>query len=181
MKKMALILSVLTISAIVYSQDISEQAKSLKGLKAVSIEVDIASLSTAERYGLRAYEIAKKMEQMLVENGIEVIAAKESESDPNMSILRIYITPMIDEKNDACSISVDMTLRQTIRLNSNPSVIVKDVGTWRQNAVSLINAKLLLPAVSERVDTYLKLFIVDWCWANGRKNPYESKKNGTSI
>ena len=171
----------LAFSSLIYADEANEAAKSLKGLKSVAIEVDITSLPIAERYGLRVYEVAKKMEQVLTANGIHVATAKEQDADPNTPVLRVYITPMIDEKNNACSVSVDMTFRQTIRLNSDPSVIVKDVGTWRQNSVALINSKLLLPAVTERVDTYLKIFIDDWQVANGMKNPSDEKKGKVSV
>ena len=181
MKKAALVLSLIVLSSLVYAEEVAEQAKSLKGLKSVAIEVDITNLPIAERYGLRVYEIAKKMEHVLTTNSIHVAIAKEQDADPNIPVLRVYITPMIDEKNNACSVSVDMTLRQTIRLNSDTSVVVKDVGTWRQNSVALINSKLLLPAVTERVDTYLKIFIEDWRFGNGMEKPSDEKKGKVSV
>ena len=179
---MKTVLLILTMCAsIVVAEDVSEQAKSLKGLKSVAMEVDLGYVSTAERYGLREYEIAKKMKDMLEENGIRPMTTKEQEKDPNSPILRILVLPSIDEKYDACGISITVDLKQTVRLDSDKSIVVHHAATWRESASSLINVKQLLPAVSERVDTYLKKFIDDWLRANGKEPKYKNEKGKTEV
>ena len=179
MRTMLIILTMCVSVAV--ADEIAEQAKSLKGLEAVAMEVDIRYLPTAKRYGLRSYEIAKKMKDMLEENGIHPMTAKEQEKAPDCPLLRITVIPMIDEKYNACSISIDMELKQTVKLESDPSVTVKGVATWQRNAASLINVKMLLPAVSERVDTYLKEFIDDWLTTNGKPARYKKEKVESEV
>lgn len=168
------LLVVVLLTSLAFSVVNENQFRTLKGLKAVAMEVDVSNLPTAERYGLRDYEIGKKMEQMLRENGIQVLTAVERDKDPNSPVLRITISPMIDETLNACAISINLSLRQPIRLANDPSVVVNNIGTWQISAHSLINTRLLLPGVTERVDTYLKEFVDDWRRANGTPPKYDA-------
>ena len=164
--------------------EMPEDVKSLKGLEAVAMSVYVSNLEQAKRYGLREYEIAKTMEKILRENGIHPMTAEEQEKAPDSPVLNIKVTPMIDEKYNACSIGIVVELKQSVKLVSDESIVVKNVATWQHNAISLINVKLLLPGVSERIDTYLKDFIDDWCEANGKPLRFKEsngKKDETEV
>lgn len=143
------------------AQNSEESRKSLKGI--TGFYVSIEPLDHAiEKEGLTANQIRTDVELRLGMAGITVLTKEKASQVPGKPLLGIDLA--IDSKQGLYPYALDISVRQMVRLERDPTVTV-NAATWSVGSAGIAG----LSSIRETVRDLLDEFINDWLSVNSKR------------
>ena len=140
------------------AQDTEINRQSLKGLKGVYVLVESLQPG-AERDGLNKTSIQTDVELKLRQAGIMVLTEAESFETPGAPHLYINLNT---RSGSVYAFSINVRLRQTVRLDRDPSMQLSAVTTWSEEALGIIgrdNLREIRDYIKDYVDQFINAYL----------------------
>jgi hypothetical protein len=146
------------------AQDADVSRQSLKGLKGVQVLVESLE-AEVEQGGLTKTSIQTDVELKLRQAGITVLTAAESMAAPGSPYLYINVNT---QGGPLYAFSIRVELKQSVRLDRDPSIEVYGVATWSAESVGTVGQDHLRD-IRGPIKDYVDQFVNAYLSVNPRK------------
>lgn len=158
--KCALLLALLLALPAVALADSDRQRATLAGLRGVQVLIESLD-PDAERDGLSKTQLQADVELKLRLAGIKVLIQEQSFRTPGSPCL--YVSVQAIELVPMYAVRVEVSLRQNILLERNPSIMALGVATWETKGLAKFTGRIMdqetRKDVADKVDQFINAYL----------------------
>ena len=138
---------------------------SLAGMNGLEVVAEFEGIPQDPK--ITEQQVRNDAEQLLRENGIEVLSASEALKKPGRPRLVIRVlSPAPEAETDTAVVNIDLDLKQSVFLGRDSTILCVDVTTWEKNGWVRANTKDGLTDISKEINNYINEFISDYRTSN---------------
>ena len=138
---------------------------SLAGMNGLGVVAELEGIP--QDPNITEQQLRNDAEQLLRENGIEVLSASEILNKPGRPHLVIRVLSLEPEaETDTAVVNINLDLKQSVFLGRDSTILCVDVTTWAKNGWTMVKADDGLTDISKEINNYINEFISDYRTSN---------------
>ncbi len=138
---------------------------SLAGMNGLEVVAELEGIP--QDSNITEQQLRNDAEQLLRENGIEVLSASEILKRPGRPRLVIRVLLLEPEtETDTAVVNINLDLKQSVLLGRDSTILCVDVTTWAKNGWTRAKADDGLTDISKEINNYINEFISDYRTSN---------------
>ena len=138
---------------------------SLAGMTGLGVAAELEGVP--QDPNITEQQLRNDAENLLRENGIEVLSASEIVNKPGRPRLVIRVlSPEADAGREAAVVNISLDLKQSVFLGRDSTILCVDATTWTKNGWVSIKADDGLTDISKEINNYINEFISDYRSSN---------------